>query len=49
MSDDEFCGIHQGAAEVTLPAAIAHLICEYIDMLEHENHRLRNGYGRYGI
>lgn len=38
----------QGAEEVTLPAAIATLICEYIDLLEHENHRLRNGYGRYG-
>jgi hypothetical protein len=38
----------QGCEEVTLRGDIARLICEHIDSLEHEVHRLRNGVGRYG-
>lgn len=38
----------QDAEAVTLPGDIARLICEHIDSLEHEVHRLRNGHGRYG-
>ena len=38
----------QDCEEVTLPGDIARLICEHIDSLEHEVHRLRNGVGRYG-
>ncbi len=38
----------QYSEEVTLPGDVARLICEHIDSLEHEVHRLRNGIGRYG-